>query len=123
MPATRTRTTLYNDEDRPPANADGQAILHVPSGAGDSDAVHLELHSGDSREVVLKLGDGLTVSLKDDDPVVSIEIDGGNATLTIARDGALHVESQGDINLKGNSSINIEASGELNLKGSVVNLN
>jgi len=31
---------LYNDEDRPPANEDGKAVLHLPAGAADSDAVH-----------------------------------------------------------------------------------
>ena len=31
---------LYNDEDRPPANDDGQAVLHLPLAAGDDDAVH-----------------------------------------------------------------------------------
>ncbi|MBI2952571.1 Rhs element Vgr protein, partial [bacterium] len=41
---------LYNDEDRPPVNEDGQAILHVPQGAADDEAVHVELHSGSRRE-------------------------------------------------------------------------
>ena len=34
---------LYNDEDRPPENEDGKAVLHLPLGAADDDAVHLEL--------------------------------------------------------------------------------
>lgn len=114
---------LYNDEDRPPQNDDNQAIMHLPLGAGDSDAVHVELLSGDDRSLILKLGDGLELNLKDDDPVVEIKVDGGKGTVSIARDGAITVESQGDINMKGGGSINIEASGELNLKGSVVNLN
>jgi phage baseplate assembly protein gpV len=114
---------LYNDEDRPPVNDDNQGILHLPLGAGDSDAVHAELHSGDSREIVLKLGDGLELNLKDDDPVVEIKVDGGKGVVAIARDGAITIESQGDINMTGGGSINIEASGELNLKGSVINLN
>ncbi len=50
---------LYNDEDRPPANDDAQSILHLPLDAGDDDAVHWELHSGDKREITLKLGKGL----------------------------------------------------------------
>ncbi|MBN1931243.1 MAG: hypothetical protein JW786_06505 [Desulfobacterales bacterium] len=114
---------LYNDEDRPPANDDNQAIMHLPLGAGDSDAVHLELHSGDSRELILKLGNGLELNLKDDDPVVEIKVDGGKGSVAIARDGAITIESQADINMKGSGSINIEASGEMNLKGSVINLN
>ncbi len=114
---------LYNDEDRPPANDDNQAIMHLPLGAGDSDAVHAELHSGDNRQLILKLGDGLELNLKDDDPVVEIKVDGGKGSVAIARDGAITIESQADINMKGGGSINIEASGEMNLKGSVINLN
>lgn len=114
---------LYNDEDRPPVNDDKQGIMHLPLGAEDSDAVHMELLSGDSRELVFKLGDGLELSLKDDDPVVEIKVDGGKGTIKIERDGKLTFESQSDINMTGSSNINIEASGELNLKGSVVNLN
>ena len=79
---------LYNDEDRPPPNDDGQAILHLPLDAADSDAVHMELHSGDRRELVLKLGDGVTLNIRDDDPVVELSVDNGKATITVARDGA-----------------------------------
>lgn len=120
---------LYNDEDRPPANDDGQAILHLPLDAGDDDAVHWELHSGDKREIVLKLGGGLELNLRDDDPVVELSVDGGKATLKIERDGAVTLESQGNLKVKGadvsleGDSIKVEASGELNLKGAKVNLN
>jgi phage baseplate assembly protein gpV len=113
---------LYNDEDRPPVNDDGQAIVHLPLGAGDSDAVHMELHSGDTREIVIKLGDGLALSLRDDDPVVELAVDGSRAMVTIDRDGAVKIESQGNINISGNE-VNIEAQSQLNLKGSVVNIN
>ena len=113
---------LYNDQDRPPVNANGQFIMHLPLGAGDGDAVHVQVDSGDARAVQLKLGSGLSVSLQDDDPAVAIEVDGGKAKVTIGKDGAITVESQGDISVKGNQ-IAIEAQGELNLKGAVVNLN
>jgi uncharacterized protein involved in type VI secretion and phage assembly len=120
---------LYNDEDRPPPNDDGQMILHLPLDAGDSDAVHLELHSGDKREMTLKLGNTLTLALKDDDPVVEIDVD-GKAKLQIARDGAVTVESQGSLGIKAGSdlkvegnAITIEASGDLKLKGATVNIN
>lgn len=121
---------LYNDEDRPPANDDAQAILHLPLGAGDDDAVHWELHSGDKREIVLKLGKGLEIALRDDDPVVELSVDGGKAALKIERDGAVTLECKGDLKVQGEGdvklagkSITVEASGELNLKGSKVNLN
>ncbi len=116
--------SLYNDEDKPPTNDDGQAILHLPLGAGDSDAVHIELHSGDEREIILKLGDALSLTLHDDDPVVKLDVDGGKATLTINRDGGVKLESQGDISIKGGGDITIEAQSQLNLKGSsAVNIN
>lgn len=113
---------LYNDEDRPPVNADGQAITHLPLGAEDGDAVHIELQSGDTRELVFKLGSGIEVNVRDDDPVVELKVDGGKLTLQVDRDGAVALESQGNVELKGNE-ISIEAQSQLNLKGGTVNIN
>jgi phage baseplate assembly protein gpV len=113
---------LYNDEDRPPVNDDGQAITHLPLGAEDGDAVHIELHSGDKRELVLRLGSGVEVNVRDDDPVVELKVDGGKLTLQIDRDGAVALESQGKVEIKG-SEISVEAQGQLNLKGGTVNIN
>ena len=112
---------LYTDEDRPPVNDDGQAILHLPLGSEDSDAVHIELHSGDQREIVIRLGSAITLDVRDDDPVVKLEIDGGKATLQIDRDGAILLETQGNLQLKANV-ITVEAQGELNLNGATVNI-
>jgi phage baseplate assembly protein gpV len=120
---------LYNDEDRPPPSDDAQAVLHLPLGAGDDDAVHAVLSSGDKRELTLRLGGGLSVALRDDDPVVELEVDGGKAKIAIERDGAVTVESQGAVKLKGGQlsiegdTISVEASGELTLKGATVNIN
>jgi phage baseplate assembly protein gpV len=113
---------LYNDEDRPPVNDDGQAITHLPLGAEDGDAVHIELHSGDTRELVFKLGSGIEVNVRDDDPVVELKVDGGKLTLQVDRDGAVALESKGNVELKGNE-ISIEAQSQLNLKGGTVNIN
>lgn len=113
---------LYNDEDRSPVNDDGQAITHLPLGAEDGDAVHIELHSGETRELVFKLGGGMEVNVRDDDPVVELKVDGGKLTLQVDRDGAVALESQGKVELKGNE-ISIEAQGQLNLKGGTVNIN
>jgi phage baseplate assembly protein gpV len=113
---------LYNDEDRPPVNDDGQAVTHLPLGAEDGDAVHVELHSGDTRELVFKLGSGIEVNVRDDDPVVELKVDGGKLTLRVDRDGAVALESQGNVELKGNE-ISIEAQGQLELKGGTVNIN
>lgn len=122
--------TLYNDADRPPVSDAGQAVLHLPLGAGDADAVHLEVSSADERKLVLKLGAGLELTLQDDDPVAAVSVDGGKATVDLARDGGvqvksaakLQVEAQGGIELKA-PEIKIEADGQLTLKGGVVNIN
>jgi uncharacterized protein involved in type VI secretion and phage assembly len=113
---------LYNDEDRPPVNEDGQAITHLPLGAEDSDALHIELHSGEQRGILVRLGEGISVNIIDDDPVVKVDVDGGKLTLQVDRDGTLTLESQGDVRLKGNE-ITIEAQSRLDLKGGTVNIN
>jgi phage gp45-like len=108
--------SLYNDQDRPP-------VLHLPLGAGDSDAVRLELRSGQKREVTLRLGDGLVIQLRDDDPVVEVKAAGGKAVLKIERDGTVSLNSQAKVNLEA-PEINIKATGQLNLKGdAAVNIN
>jgi uncharacterized protein involved in type VI secretion and phage assembly len=120
---------LYNDEDRPPVNDDGQAVLHLPLSASDSDAVHIEMHSGDTRALVITLGDGITINIRDDDPVVELSVDGGSATIKLDRDGAVTLETQGDISVKGGNvslegnEITIKAQGQLTLKGQAINLN
>ena len=113
---------LYNDETRPPLNDDSQIIMHHPQGAEDGDATRIEILSGSEKKLVIKLGDALEVNLADDDPVVEIKIDGGKGNLTIARDGAVLVQSDGKVEIKGNE-INIEAQAGLKLKGRTIDLN
>ena len=112
---------LYNDADRPPPNDDGQAILHLPLGASDDQAVHVEVHS-DTRKAIVKLGSGLDLTVQDDDPVVKVDV-AGQATVEIGKDGSIKIESQTDISIKGGSDVKIEASGQLTLKGATVNIN
>lgn len=114
--------TLYNDEDRPPVSTEGQAVLHLPNSAGDNDSVHLSITSGSSRELSLALGTGLTMHLRDDDPAVELEVDGGRATIRIARDGAMKIESAGSLSIKA-QEITMEASGAMKLKGATVDIN
>jgi len=112
----------YTDQKRPPVNDVDQAILHLPLDAADSDAVHLELSSGDARLLSIRLGDGVTLTLQDDDPVLKIAVDGQEDVLKLDRDGALTVKTSGAVNLKG-EDVTVEASGTLTLKGSTVNIN
>lgn len=113
---------LYNDEDRPPANDDGQAIWHLPNGAGDDDAVHLEVHSNGSRKARVKVGGALVLDLQDDDIVIGIDVGGGNASLRMKKDGTVEIKGK-DISLEADSDMHIKAGGTLTLKGSTVNIN
>jgi hypothetical protein len=113
--------SLYDDAHRPPVNEDGTAVVHLPLDAGDADAVHIELRHGDVRELTIRLGDGLTIALRDDDPVIEIDA-AGKGALSIERDGALTIKSGGNVKVEG-SDITIEAQGTLTLKGSTVNIN
>jgi uncharacterized protein involved in type VI secretion and phage assembly len=121
---------LYNDEDRPPPNDDGKSILHLPLGAADDEAVHVELTSGDTREATVKLGKGLSITVRDDDPVVELDVDGGKATLKIGRDGAVELKSNGklaveanEISLKAQGNLSVEGGGTVKVKGATVNIN
>jgi phage baseplate assembly protein gpV len=114
---------LYNDEDRPPVSDDGKAVIHLPLGAADDEAVHVELVSGDARSLEVTLGKSLKLALKDDDPVVSIDVGDGKAKLTIAADGATSVNAKGALSVKGDADISVEAGGKLTLKGSTVEIN
>ena len=112
--------SLYNDEDRPPANAGGQAVFKLPLEGG---GVELLVDSENATSVELKVGNGVTVKLVDDDPVVTIDVDGGKATLEISRDGSLSLSSGNGVEIKSGADMTIEAGGQLNLKGATVNIN
>lgn len=121
--------SLYNDQDRPPVNDDGQWVLHLPLAAGDGDAVHVEVHSGDTRKIVLKLGSSLAATLQDDDPVVELKV-GSSAKISVGSDGAITLDSQGDVKIHGNNvsvqadaQLELKASGTTTLKGATVNIN
>lgn len=113
---------LYNEEHRPPVNGDGKTVMHFPLGEDDDNAVHVEFSGQDNRALALKLGKGLEINIKDDDPVIDIQVDGGKAAITIARDGEINIQSDGNVTLKGNE-VTIEAQGTMNLKGRTINLN
>jgi uncharacterized protein involved in type VI secretion and phage assembly len=122
--------TFYTDEDRPPANADGQVIWNLPAAAGPDDALRLEVSSADKKSVVLRLAKAVTIEIRDDDPAVSIDV-GGNAQITVDSDGKVAITSAQSLELKASSDLKIEAQGNVDLKaggtmtikGSVVNLN
>lgn len=122
--------SLYNDEDRPPVNADGQWVYQLPLGAAEGEGVHLSISSADTPSLDLKIGGSMVLSLKDDDPVVSLDVGSGAATLTIDSDGAVALKSSRDLTLEAGAklllkgqSIKAEGAAEVTVKGGVINLN
>jgi uncharacterized protein involved in type VI secretion and phage assembly len=113
---------VYSEEERPPVTAEGQQITHLPLGAGDADAVHIEIQSGSARKIAVALGNGISLSLQDDDPAVELKVDTDKAVLTIAKDGSVSLESKSDIKIKGRT-VSIEAEQGLTLKGQRVDIN
>jgi uncharacterized protein involved in type VI secretion and phage assembly len=114
--------SLYNDEDRPPVNADGEAVLRLPLAAGAADAALIVVSTADGPALKVQMG-GTMVTVQDADPAVQIDVADGSATVEIAGNGALKVESGGNMTLKASGNIDIEAGGTLTLKGATVNIN
>lgn len=121
--------SLYNDEDRPPENDEGDVVMRLPFDAAEGEGMALRVNAVSEAGVTLALGSSLKVELKDDDPVVLIDVGDGSATLTIDSDGTVSIKSGkalvlegGDITLKG-TTIKAEAEGEMTLKGATINLN
>ena len=83
----------------------------------------IEFQHGDDRQIVLTLGNGLSLTLKDDDPVVDLDVDGGKAKLTIARDGTVTVKGQGDVTMEAGGDMTIKAGGTMTIQGAKVNIN
>lgn len=120
--------TFYNDEDRPPPNAEGEAVLRLPSGGGEGEGVEARVATAGAAGVTLAVGAALRLVLQDDDPVVSIDVNDGAAKVSIASDGSVSIEA-GDLAIEGRelaikgTGVTIEAQGELTLKGAKINLN
>ena len=53
--------SFYNDEDRPPANAEGEAVLRLPLDGGEGEGVELRVTSADASSALLALGVALLV--------------------------------------------------------------
>jgi hypothetical protein len=120
--------SLYNDEDAPPVNSDGQWVCELPP--GDGGGLHFIANSQGTPSLELNIGSSLKLTLQDDDPVLVIDVGSGATALSIDSDGALAInggrgliiEAGGELVLKG-SSVSIEGAGEVAVKGAVINLN
>lgn len=121
--------SLYNDEDRPPSNVEGEAVLVLPKGAAEDEGLQMRLRSAGETSLLLTLGNSLRIALRDDDPTIEIGVGDGSATVRIDSDGTLTLASSrainiegGEITLKG-ASITAEADSEITLKSAIINLN
>ncbi len=119
--------SLYNDEDPAPEHSNGQALCQLPADGG---GLQLLANSEGAPSLQLKIGDAVTVTLQDDDPVVVIDVAAGGTALSVDRDGALGIsggrgitlDAGSDLVLKG-ANVSIEGSGEVTVKGAIINLN
>lgn len=121
--------SLYNDEDRPPENGEGELVVRLPADAAEGEGVALRVSSRSAAGATLALGSTVKIALLDDDPAVTIDVGDGAATISIDGDGTVTIKSDkalvlegGEISLKGDT-IKAEAQGELTLKGATINLN
>jgi len=121
--------SLYNDEDRPPENAEGEAVLRLPVDAGEGEGIEMRVSSADGSTATIALGSALKIELKDDDPVVMIDVGDGAASLSIESDGTVTLKSGNALTLEGSdvvikgTTIKAEAQGEMTLNASLINLN
>ena len=115
--------SLYNDEDRPPVNSEGQAVLQLPHGSSKGSGVNVTASSGDETSLVINIGGSTVVTIKDDDPAVEISVSDGEGLIRMDQDGTINIEGKSDVNILTQADLNIEAGGTLNLKGSTVNIN
>lgn len=120
---------LYNDADRPPVSADGELVWNLPHDASSDDAVTVSIKTVNDKLARLAIGSTVSVQLQQSDPVLQIDV-GGKASIRIASDGQIDVETTGTLNLKANelnltadANLSLKAGGTLDLQGSVVNLN
>ena len=103
-------------------------MLRLPADAAEGEGVELRLTSAGTSGALLALGASLKIELKDDDPVVVIDVGDGAAKLSIKGDGTVTLTAAalaidgGEVSLKG-TTIKIEADGDLTLKGATINLN
>jgi phage baseplate assembly protein gpV len=123
--------TLYNGEDRPPENAEGNWVLQLPSGPDDKDSgLRVELRPADPVGFTVALkGDKFELVVQDDDPVARLTIAG--TVLTIDANGGVKLDGAGDVEIQAagklklgaGQGLDIQAGSTLALKASKIDLN
>ncbi len=98
---------LYDEQTRAPDAGPEEIVYKVMDEADDAiRRFQIELPNGNS----LTLFDG------------QLEILMGSTTINVETDGAISIESGGDISLKSSGALNLEAGGDVTMKGTNVNI-
>lgn len=109
--------TLYNDEDKPPENAEKGWVLQLPAATDAKDsALRLEITQDDPLTLKATLAGKFSLTVMDDDPVLALEVAG--TKLSIAGDGAIKIEGAADLEVKASGNLKLEAGGNLDVKAS-----
>ena len=96
---------LYNDEDRPPANEDGKAVLHLPARRRRPRRGPRRAAQRRHAQLVLKLGTGLELTLQDDDPAVKVDVGGNGHADDRQGRRASRCRASGKVELKGDGDL------------------
>ena len=123
--------TLYNGDDRPPENAEGNWVLQLPSGPDDKDSgLRIELRQSDPIGFTVSLKrDKFELLVQDDDPVAKLTVAGtkltidGSGNVKLEGAGDVQVKASGDLKLEAGGSAEIKAGAALKLKGATIDLN
>lgn len=123
--------TLYNGDDRPPENTEGDWVLQLPSGPDDkTSGLRIELRQSDPVGFTVALkGDKFELLVQDDDPVAKLTVAG--TVLTIDGSGGIKLEGAGDVEIQAagklklgaGQGLDIQAGTTLALKASKIDLN
>ena len=122
---------LYHPDQPPPMHADGQIVLHVPSG---DPQITLDVE-GKTPSIKLAMGD-VQIDVLDDSLTLTvgdatikalssggrIEIKVGDASLVMKKNGDVALEAGGELKLKA-TQIDISASAKVKLSGAQVEIN
>lgn len=123
---------LYDDTNVPQSTVNADTVmLHLPFDSDDSSAIHMAAESGQNLKCTLKVGNAAEITVVDDDPVVTISINSGNAEIKIGKDGScsvtcannLTLESKAQLELKGATGVSISSDANVKVKGQMIQLN
>jgi uncharacterized protein involved in type VI secretion and phage assembly len=97
--------SVYDEQVAPPTGDPDEIVYAVPDDAADG-----------KRRFELKLPNDRTITVED----AKLTITMGSTVVTVEADGAISLESGGDMTLKSSGALKLEASGDVTIKGASV---